>query len=143
MSGHQSYQLYAHIVWHTWRRVGCIDTVAVDEVRAAIEDACLRVGVHCLRLAVLTDHVHLLVSFRPTTRISDLVRLCKSGSSYRVGKRAAGAIKWCRGYHVASVGKNELYRVEDYLSRQFRHHPDLVPKQSGAGMSGPASDGSS
>ena len=128
MSGHQSYQLYAHITWHTWRRVGCINSHGAADIEVAVKKACAHSRVRCLRLAVVADHVHLLISYHPTTRISDFIRLCKSGASYRAGRRVPGAIKWCRGYHVSSVGKRELRRVEAYIANQHEHHSDLIPK---------------
>jgi REP element-mobilizing transposase RayT len=129
MSAHQSYQLYAHVSWHTWQRIGCVDQGAAGDLVAAINDASLRCGVRCLRLAVLSDHVHLLISYRPTTRICDFVRLCKAGSSYRAGRRVPGAIRWARGYYVASLSKQDLPRVDAYISCQPSHHPDRIPQR--------------
>src|SRR5204862_527772 len=81
MSNHRAYQLYAHITWHTWKRVGCIDQAVVEDVKRAVAQACREAGVHLLRGAVLADHVHLVVSYRPSTRLSDFIRLAKSGAA--------------------------------------------------------------
>src|SRR2546426_7529690 len=90
MSNHRAYQLYAHITWHTWGRFGCLNRAAVDDVRSAVASACHKSAVRVLRGAVLADHVHLVVSFRPDTRLSDFVRLAKSvaarSEERRVGK---------------------------------------------------------
>jgi len=75
MSGHHAYQMYAHITWHTWMRVGCVDALAAIEVRTAVASAGKKSGVQVLRGAVLADHVHLVVSFRPDTRLSDFRRV--------------------------------------------------------------------
>src|SRR5439155_34632 len=42
MSEHRAYRLYAHITWHTWRRLGCIDAAGVADVRSAVRSACER-----------------------------------------------------------------------------------------------------
>ncbi len=128
MSNHRAYNLYAHITWHTWRRVGCVNHSGAADVLAAIAEAGGRCKVRTLRTAVLADHVHLLVSYRPSTRIADFIRLCKAGSAFRANRRSWGSLRWARGYYVASLSKTDLPRVDRYIARQFERHPDLVPR---------------
>ncbi|UCG86166.1 MAG: transposase [Gemmatimonadota bacterium] len=125
-----------------WQRVACVDADAAEDVVAAIEDAGLRCGVCCLRIAVLADHVHLQVSYRPTTRICDFVRLCKAGSSYLAGRRVPGAIRWARGYYAASVGSRELCRMHEYISRQFERPPQSCAQEPRSRRSEPTPGGS-
>ena len=128
MSNHRAYNLYAHITWHTRRRVGCVNENAAADVLGAIAEAGRRCNVCTLRTAVLADHVHVLVSYRPSTRIADFIRLCKAGSAFRANRRSWGKLRWARGYYVASLSKTELPRVDRYIARQFERHPDLVPR---------------
>ena len=128
MSGHTSYQLYAHVTWHTWSRIGCIDSSARDDIASAVCDAAERCAVHVLRGAVLSDHVHLLVSFRPSTRLSDFVGFVKTISSWAAGKRVPGAIRWCRGFRAQSISFKDVPKVACYISIQHRRHPDAIPK---------------
>src|SRR2546427_4139287 len=86
MSNHRAYQLYAHLTWHTWKRVGCVDQATVEDVRRAVAHACRETGVHLLRGAILADHVHLVVSYRPSTRLSDFIRLAKCVAALRERK---------------------------------------------------------
>ena len=130
MSGHHAYQMYAHITWHTWGRVGCVDAPAAREVRTAVASAGKKSGVQVLRGAVLADHVHLIVSFRPDSRLSDFVRLAKSVAATRANRRVPGAVRWARGYYVATLHRRDLARVIDYVSHQFQRHPDLIPRNS-------------
>jgi len=111
MSNHHAYQMYAHVTWHTWRRVGCVDSAAALDVRSAVTSACRATGVRVLRGAVLADYVHLVVSFRPDIRLSDFVRLAKSVAATRANRRIAGAVRWSRGYFVATIHKRDLTRV--------------------------------
>jgi REP element-mobilizing transposase RayT len=99
----------------------------VREVQIAIADACERTGVRALRTAVLRDHVHLLLSLAPTTRLSDCLRLAKSISAVRCNRLTPGAVRWARGYFVRSVGRRELPVVDRYIERQFQRHPHLIP----------------
>lgn len=131
MPNHRAYQLYVHITWHTWKRTGCLDQAAVADVRSAVASATRRLGVRVLRGAVLTDHVHLIVSFRPDTRLSDFVRLVKSVAAVRANRRVVGALRWARGFYAATIHKRDLARVIRYVAHQFERHPDRIPPQRG------------
>jgi len=63
-----------------------------------------RHNVHVLAQAVLTEHVHVLVSYRPDTALAAFVRDAKSESSRLAGPNAT----WCRGYYAGSVCENHL-----------------------------------
>jgi len=131
MSNHHAYQMYAHITWHTWKRVGCLDAAAASDVESAVTSACQASGVRVLRSAVLADHVHVVVSFRPDIRLSDFDRLAKSVAATRANRRVPGAVRWARGYFVTTIHKRDLPGVTRYVADQFQRHPDLIPKKSG------------
>src|SRR5438309_10636530 len=130
MSSHHAYQMYAHITWHTWKRIGCVDRGAAEDVRNAVASASWATGVRVLRGAVLADHAHLVVSFRPDTRLSDFVRLAKSVAATRANRRVSGTVRWGRGYFVTTIHKRDLPRVTRYVADQFQRHPDLIPRKS-------------
>ena len=124
---HHAYEMYAHLTWHTYQRVGCVNQAAANDVRLAAARAGRRTGVQVLKGAVLADHVHLLVSYRPDSRLTDFVRLAKSGGAYRANLRVPGTVKWARGFYVDSLGKSALSRVASYIARQFQRHADRIP----------------
>ena len=130
MSNHHAYQMYAHVTWHTWKRVGCVDAAAAIDVQHALASACHATGVRVFRNAVLADHVHLIVSFRPDIRLSDFVRLAKSVAATRANRRIVGAVRWARGYYVTTIHKRDLPRVIRYVADPFQRHPDLIPRNS-------------
>ena len=127
MSAHRAFEIYAHIVWSTWRRQECIARRVVDDVRLAVEDAATRTSSVVRALAILSDHVHIVLSLRPSSRLSDFIRLAKSGSSYRSGQRIPGSVKWSRGFYVRSLGARELDQVIAYVHHQYLRHPDRIP----------------
>ena len=124
---HRAYQVYVHVTWHTRFRVPCVKARLELDVRAALEDACARTGARALGTAVLRDHVHLLLSLTPTTRLSDFLRLAKAVSATRCNRLVPNSVHWARGYFVRSVGRRELPLVARYIARQFERHPDLIP----------------
>jgi putative transposase len=125
---HRAYQMYAHITWHTWCRRPCIDARAADDVHRAIREAGRRTEVRDVAVAVLADHVHVLVSFTPQSVLSDFVRIAKSAGALMANRRVVGSVKWARGFCVATIHKSDLARVAGYIRHQFDRHPDLVPR---------------
>ena len=120
---HKAYALYAHITWHTHWRAQTVRREDVQTVSGAVLRAAERHRVKVLAQAVLTEHVHVLVSFRPDTALSGFIRDAKSESSRRVGANAT----WCRGYYAGSVCAQHLAATRGYIARQHAHHPDLIP----------------
>ena len=124
---HRAFHMYAHITWHTWCRVKCIDTVAADDIKLTALRAGKRTGVQVVQSAVLTEHVHFVVSFRPDTRLSDFVRFVKSNSALNANRRVPGMLRWCRGCYVGTLDKETLVVAQRYVERQFQRHPHLIP----------------
>jgi REP element-mobilizing transposase RayT len=107
-----------------------VDTAAVADIRSALVSAAKKTSIRVLRHAELADHLHLIVSFRPDHRVSDFVRLAKSVSSTRAGRRVPGAIKWARGYYVTTFHPKDFGEVAAYVARQFERHPERIPRPS-------------
>src|SRR5882672_3722831 len=110
---HKAYALYAHITWHTYWRARTVRREDVQIVSGAVLRAAERHSVKVLAQAVLTEHVHVLVSYRPDTALSDFIRDAKSESSRLVGQNA----EWCRGYYAGSVCANHLAVTRAYIAR--------------------------
>jgi putative transposase len=128
-TGHTACGLYAHVTWHTWRRIpqvrACDVRLVCDSVLAAGRRT--RVRVHAQ--AVLTDHVHVLVSYPPDVALADFLREAKSESARRVNSARLDAqrVRWCRGYYAGSLSRSHVTATRSYLARQFQRHPDRIP----------------
>src|SRR5207244_7828095 len=88
-----------------------------------LASACRVTGVRVFRDAVLANHVHLVVSFRPDIRLSDFVRLAKSVSATRANRRVTRAVRWARGYLVTTIHKRDLRLALGYVADRFQRHP--------------------
>lgn len=64
---HKAFGIYIHVTWHTWYRQRTITRARVPDILGAIAEAAHRCGVHVHETAVLTEHVHIVASFRPDT----------------------------------------------------------------------------
>src|SRR5947207_6874047 len=124
---HKAYGLLAHVTWHTWRRQPLVCRQDVPVVTTSIRDAAERHRVNVLAQAVLADHVHVLVSYRPDQALAPFIRDAKSESSRRVNGGARPRFRWCRGYYAGSLSHTHLAAARVYLTSQYRRHPDRIP----------------
>ena len=126
---HKAVGLYAHITWHTWRRERCIRKADVACITTAVLEAANRCRVRVHSQAVLTDHVHLVISFAPDTTLSSFIRHAKSKSALLVNQRGQSgrAVRWCRGYYANTLSWSAVAAARNYVGSQFRLHPDGIP----------------
>ncbi len=127
---HKAGGLYAHITWHTWRRGRVIKRVDVPVIIAAINEAASRTAARVLSIAVLRDHVHVVIRQAAHSPLAGFIRHAKSESSRRVNIQRAGeqVLRWGRGYYAGSISWGHLATARNYVGGQFKRHPDLIPE---------------
>ena len=124
--GHRSFELFAHLTWHTWRRQRRVRRKDVEIVMQSIRRAAFRNSLHVIAQAVMADDVHVLVSFRPDRTLTPFIRDAKSESARRVNT-AGGRLTWARGYYAGSLSHSHIPAARTYLARQHQRHPHTVP----------------
>ena len=126
---HTAFGLYAHVTWHTYRRIPMIRKFDVSAIVASVLEAAASNDVRVHAQAILQDHVHLLISYLPTARVSSFIRHAKSESARRVNsaRKDAQRLQWARGFFADSLSRDHVFATRSYIARQFRRHPDLVP----------------
>ena len=125
---HRAFGIYVHITWHTRYRQRLIRGADVETVRVAIHHAAARWQVHVHEIAVLSDHVHVVASFRPEGGVVSFVRHSKSESARRINLGRGTVFQWARGYFVESVSRTHVRAACAYVPRQHVRHPDRVPQ---------------
>jgi REP element-mobilizing transposase RayT len=72
----------------------------------------------------MPDHVHLLIGYKPSISISDLVRDIKSNSSAFVNRKMFidQKFQWQSGFGAFSYGKSQISDVIRYIENQQEHH---------------------
>jgi putative transposase len=85
------------------------------------------------------DHVHLLVSMRPTHRMSDVLRDLKKDSTNWVRANFDRRFTWQEGYSVFTVSPSTLKWVRNYIANQERHHANRSYVEELKGLLGRAS----
>ena len=83
-------------------------------------------GVTVIEAEACPDHIHLFVEIPPKFSVSNFMGYLKGKSSTMLHEQF-GELKyqyrnrefWCRGYYVATVGKNES-RIAEYIRNQLK-----------------------
>lgn len=72
----------------------------------------------------MPDHIHLLIGFRTTQSIADLMQDVKGGSSKWINdnKHCKSRFEWQSGYGAFSYSKSQLPDVIRYIENQKEHH---------------------
>lgn len=121
---HKAFELYAHVTWCTKWREPAISKPLVPVIAKSVLDSAARHNMRVIAQAILADHVHVLISFRPNTALTSFVRDAKSESS-----RRSEIVTWSRGYYAGSICRGHIAAVRTYIARQHSHHPNLIPRE--------------
>ena len=126
---HNSYALYYHVVFVTRKREPLINREMADFLEQFFRGKCEGLEVHLLEQGILCDHVHLILSLRPTHYIPEVLNFLKGTASHEANHRHefTNALYWMRGYRVDTVSARSLERAKMYVREQYEHHPDKVP----------------
>ena len=126
---HNSYALYYHIVFVTHKREPLVNREIARFLEQFFRDKCEELEVHLLAQGILCDHVHLVLSLRPTHYIPEVLNFLKGTASHEANQHHefANALYWMRGYHIDTVSAKSLERAKTYAREQYKHHPDKIP----------------
>ena len=127
---HNSYVLYYHIVFVTHKREPLITRAMAGFLRRFFLTKCEELQVHLLEQEILCDHVHLVLSLRPTHYIPEILNFLKGTSSHEANHHHSfdNVLYWMRGYRVDTVSPTTLERAKAYVRKQHEHHPDKIPE---------------
>ena len=118
------HQCYVHLVFAVKHRDCLICESNRERIQKYIcgivkQDKCRILCVFCN-----PDHTHVLVGFRPSISISDLVRNIKSVSSKFINEQKLMHFRfnWQDGYGAFTCSKSQIASVSNYINNQPEHH---------------------
>jgi putative transposase len=123
-----AYVLYYHITFRTkWSRETFAGDETAERLASILMDICSEKGFDLFGVAVMPDHVHVVVSLPPTVAPATAVKYLKGISSrlYHKGTGEAGSL-WSDGYSATAVGTKNIWQTLSYLASQDVHH-GLIP----------------
>ena len=85
-------------------------------------------GCKLLEVNGVEDHVHLLISYNPDTKVSDIARTLKSNSSRWINDNnfCREVFRWQPGYAAFSASSRNCTALRKYISNQKKHHKKKV-----------------
>ena len=120
------WRLFYHLVWATKGRAPLLDDLRGAVVERSIRSTCDEPGMHLFDLALMLDHVHLVVSIPPRLAISGVVQRLKGASSFAANGAdlppQANRFAWQNEYGIFSFGEKSLPTVIDYVRNQTARH---------------------
>ena len=95
-----------------------------DELYKYISGITANHGHKVLQINGMPDHVHLLLGFRPTQALSDLMQQIKQDSSVWINQNGflQNRFSWQAGYGAFSYAKSQVPNVIRYIQNQEGHH---------------------
>ncbi len=131
---YSAFRLYFHFVWVTKQRLPLLIDDIKNAVGQAIIEQCQKYEYKIFEMAIMPDHVHILLSLKPTDYLPDVARYLKGYSSRKVNRETPtnhaitnrvlkntvrkNTVRWTDGYSVDSVGHSELPRIRRYIAKQ-------------------------
>lgn len=121
------YNLTAHVVFVTKYRRKVIAGTTLEELEDVFKSVLEKWDSELIEFNGESDHVHLLISYPPQTRLSDLIANLKSTSSKTMWKLHDSYLKtvywknkvfWTGAYFVTSCGGVTIEQLKQYVENQ-------------------------
>lgn len=123
--------LWYHLVWGTKHRRPFLDKRWRGELYRHIQQYCRYKRYHLDCINGVDDHIHLLISIKPSITIGDVVRNIKKSSYFWVQEHIPDQedFGWQNGYGAFSVGHRHLPALRKYIHNQEKHHQSISAEQ--------------
>jgi len=117
-------QIYLQLVFSVKGRQNLIQISWKDELHKYICGIVNGKQQKVFAIGGMSDHIHILVSLKPTIAVSDLVREIKSNSSKWINEKGFinGKFQWQEGFGAFSYSQSQLDTVITYINNQELHH---------------------
>jgi putative transposase len=129
-------QIYIHSVFAVKGRENLISNKWKDELYKYICGIVNNNNQKVYSINGMPDHVHVLLSIKPSCSVSDLIGDIKASSSkwLNTKKYIKGKFQWQEGFGAFSVSQSQLDKVIAYIENQEIHHQKFSFKQEYIGL---------
>lgn len=121
---HSKVRLWVHSIFSTRFRESLILPSIESKIYQIIFNQFALSGCHVEQINGMPDHIHVLFLLNPQMALSDLMRICKGGSSHEINTQNILPVKftWQSGYWAFSVSESKMPIVKRYIQLQKTHH---------------------
>lgn len=124
---HAKYNLVVHLVFVVKYR-HLLLTSLKKEVKALVFKACKKYNYKLILCEIDTDHIYILLEYKPTESINSIVKNLKQYTTYYLRRKHDSFISkyiykgrrfWSKGYFACSIGKGASYEtIKKYIKNQ-------------------------
>lgn len=127
---HVKHNINYHVVWIPKYRRKLLTGRVAEILETIIRGQCEELGIECLALEVMPDHIHLFVAATPSHLPAKIVQKLKGNTSIQL-RRCFTELKhlgwptlknynalWARGYYCGSAGHVSQDAVKRYILEQ-------------------------
>ena len=123
----QKYSLKVHIVIVTKYRKQLLKGSIADDVKQEILDIANTRGYEIIAIETDKDHIHFLLSYDTTDRVSDIVKIVKQETTYHLWQKYSSVLSkqywkektfWSDGYFACSIGEVSSATMQKYIESQ-------------------------
>lgn len=123
----RKYSLKVHIVLVTKYRRPLLKPPVSDSVKQKIYDIANAKGYEIIAMEADKDHIHFLLSYDTTDRVSDIVAAIKQQTTYYLWKQYRPFLSkhywkkdifWSDGYFACSIGEVSSTTIRRYIESQ-------------------------
>jgi REP element-mobilizing transposase RayT len=117
-------QMYVHIVFSPKRRAPLIHPSWEDELYKFITGIVTNKGQKMLAINGIPDHIHIVIGYKPSCCISDLVREIKKSTNTFIKEKkfTRFTFAWQEGFAAFTFSQRSMHRVIKYVLNQKQHH---------------------
>jgi REP element-mobilizing transposase RayT len=116
--------VYLHVVFSTKDRQPVLAAESHVRLWRYLGGIARKEKMKAIEVGGTADHVHALLSLRPTMAPADAVQILKGNSSKWINGtlRLPGRFEWQEGYGAFSVSYSQIDKIVGYIRDQERHH---------------------
>jgi len=117
-------QIHIHAIFAVQNRQSLISSDWRDDLYKYITGIVQNHNHKMLQINGMPDHIHVLLGFRPTQSLSELMKYVKQDSTKWVNqnKFVNGRFSWQKGYGAFSHSRSQVPQVIKYIQKQREHH---------------------
>jgi len=117
-------QIHIHAIFSVQNRQSLISSDWRDDLYKYITGIVQNHNHKMLQINGMPDHIHVLLGFRPTQSLSELMKYVKQDSTKWVNqnKFVNGRFSWQKGYGAISHSRSQVPQVIKYIQKQREHH---------------------
>jgi putative transposase len=112
---------FVHCVFSTKGRRNTIPADLQSKLRGYMCGIAQNLNTNVIATGGTANHVHLLMTLAPTSRLSEVIQKVKANSSRWMGEQGK-SFEWQKGYGAFSVSPSMLEVVKAYVLNQEEHH---------------------